>query len=249
MSDPTANTGSDPDIDPCLLLAAQMRALSHLYHGVVHDLKSPLNALVVNLELLRTSLTPDHPQAEKQRRYARVLQEELQRLNRSIESLLAAAAPPSAERGRFDLGDVLDELVALITPQAKHQGVSLEEGSTRNAPSPLPVEGYRDRVKHALLALAVNALEAMPEGGTLALTAASEGGRVRVSIADTGPGVPAEARERLFERGVSTKEGHEGIGLFVAEKVIASFGGCISHTSSPNTGSRFEVLLPLADRA
>jgi len=249
MTDQTPESRTDPDIDPCLLLAAQMRSLSHLYHGVVHDLKSPLNALVVNLELLRSSLTPDTPQAERQQRYASVLREELQRLNRSVESLLAAAAPPGAEHGRFDLGDVLDELVALVEPQARHQGVRVEIAQDRQGRSPLPVEGYRDRIKHALLAVAVNALEAMPEGGTLSLAAASQGGRARVAITDTGPGVAPEARDRLFERGVSTKEGHAGIGLFVAQQVVNSSRGSIQLSSIPDTGSRFEVLLPLVDRA
>lgn len=248
MSDRHPVDRTDAGVDPCLVLAAQMRGLSYLYHGVVHDLKSPLNALVVNLELLRSSLDPSHPEIERQRRYAKVLQEELQRLNRSIESLLVAAAPPSTERGRFDLAQVVDELATLVAPQARNQGVRLETGGEPQK-RPLPVEGHRDQLKHALLALAVNALEAMPGGGTLTLSVAAADGRVSVGIADTGPGIEPTIRDHLFERGVTTKAGHEGIGLFVARQVVKSIDGSISLSSIPGKGSRFEVFLPLASRA
>jgi len=231
-------------LDACLLLAVQMNALSGLYQGVVHDLKSPLNALVVNLELLRSSLNPEGPQAEKQQRYARIVHEEALRLNRSIESLLPAAAPPAAAPSRFDLRELAGEVAAFIAPQARQQKVTLQDEVTGDGP-PLPVTAHRDRIKQALLAVAVNALEAMPDGGTMGVSADAETGRARVTITDTGAGVAKESGDRLYDLYYSTKEGHLGLGLYVAHRVIKSVQGSIQQIARPG-GTRFDIVIPLS---
>jgi signal transduction histidine kinase len=221
-----------------------MRSLSGLFHGLVHDLKSPINSLVVNLELLKASVS-ETPDIERQRRYVRILDEELMRLNRSVERLLPAAGPPQEERGRFDLRDLVEQVSELLSTTARHQSVKyqldLPEGGGR-----VSIEGYRDHVKQAFLALAVNALEAMPKGGRLEIRLNADAGEAVLTVSDTGEGIPDEVAERIYEPYVSTKDRHEGIGLYVARSVVESTNGTIRHEGLPDGGSRFTLSLPLA---
>lgn len=225
-------------------LASHMRALSGLFHGLVHDLKSPINSLVVNLELLKASIS-DTPDLERQKRYVRILDEELVRLNRSVERLLPAAGPPSEERARFDLRDLVERISELLATTARHQSVKYElvlpdEGRK------VPVDGHPDHVKQAFLALAINALEAMPEGGRLEVRLTAENDDAVLSVSDSGEGVPAEIADRMYDPYVSTKKRHEGIGLYVARAVVESTNGSIRHDALPGGGSRFTLTFPLA---
>lgn len=222
--------------------AAHMRALSGLFHGLVHDLKSPINALVVNLELLKASVS-EEPDVDRQRRYVRILHEELMRLNRAVERLLPAAAPASDEHGRFDLKDVVDEVAPLLSTTARHQNVKLEIHAPEER---FPLEGYRDRIKQALLALTINALEAMPEGGRMDVSLERRQGRAVLAISDSGSGVSETVRDRMYDLYSTTKERHEGIGLYIARSVVESTNGSLEHAPLPGGGSRFTLTLPLA---
>lgn len=224
-----------------LRYASHMRALSGLFHGLVHDLKSPINALVVNLELLKASVS-ETPDVERQRRYVRILHEELMRLNRAVERLLPAAGPASDERGRFDLKELVDELTPLLSTTARHQNVKLEIHALEER---FPFEGHRDRIKQAVLALTINALEAMPQGGRLDISLERRGGTAVLAISDSGPGVSAGMRDRMYDLYSTTKDRHEGIGLYVARSVAESTNGSIEHAPLPEGGSRFTLTLPL----
>lgn len=238
--------GRDAELEARVFrLASHMRALSGLFHGLVHDLKSPINSLVVNLELLKASIS-ESPDVGRQKRYVRILDEELVRLNRSVERLLPAAGPPQEQRGRFDLRELVEQTSELLSTTARHQSVKYrlqlpDEGRA------VSVEGYRDHVKQALLALAVNALEAMPGGGRLEVRLDAGAGEAVLTVSDTGEGIPEEVAERIYEPYVSTKDGHhEGIGLYVARSVVESTNGSIHHEALPDGGSRFTLTLPLA---
>lgn len=225
-----------------LRLAAQMRAMTSLYMAVVHDLKAPINAMVVNLELLKESL-PEDEKRERRLRYATILNDELLRLNRALETILAEASPPSRERARFDLVTLLDELDGLLGPQAKRQKTVLEVDKPER---PLFIRGYRDRLKQAVLNLALNALEALEEGGRLTLRAHEVGGSVRLEVIDDGPGIPQEIQDRVFDMHFSTKSRGTGIGLHVTRSVIESHHGTISFQSESGDGTRFDLTIPLA---
>lgn len=222
--------------------AAHMRALSGLFHGLVHDLKSPINTLVVNLELLKTSVS-ETPDLERQRRYIQILHDELMRLNRAVERLLPAAGPAREERGRFDLGELVEEVAPLLSTTARHQSVKL---TVRAPEERVLLDAYRDRIKQALLALAVNALEAMPQGGRMEIALERRQDRAVLSVSDSGPGVAEAVQDRMYDLYSTTKERHEGIGLYVARSVVESTNGSIEHAPLPGGGSRFTLTLPLA---
>ena len=233
-------------VETDLRMAAQLRALTRVYRGVAHDLRAPLNAMVLNLELLRRSLDPTTPRREdlesKQQRWVTVIEQELQRLRRALDVLLAQTAPPSEKAEPFDLRGVLEEIEALLYPQARQQRVTLE---VKVPDDMVTVVGHRDQVKQSALNVAINALEVMNEGGTLAMTLERLDGRARMRISDTGPGIPPELREKIFDMHFTTKESGTGIGLYVARSMFEAQGGTLNAASSGPEGTTFELELPL----
>jgi len=228
-----------------LALAIQMRGLTRFYMEVVHDLKAPLNAMVINLELLKDTLAPteDTGRYERQRRYVDVLGDEVQRLNRSLTSLLTQTPRLTEASQRFDLRGLIEELAAFVGPQAKAQHVTVE---TAIPDEPLPIVGRRDRLKQAVLNVAMNALDAMPEGGLLTIGLAREAATARVSVRDSGPGIPPEILGAIYAMHFTTKSGGTGIGLYVARSVVMAHYGTIRVDSTVGAGTVVDVTLPLA---
>jgi two-component system, sporulation sensor kinase D len=212
-----------------------------VYRTAAHELRAPLAAMMVNLDLLQDGLADD-----RQERYVGVVREELVRLNRSLAAMLSQTIPPSEARQRFDLKALVQELGALLAPQARRQQVEvLLDLPAEEA----PLVGARDRLKQALLNVAVNALEAMPKGGQMRMELAMEGARARVAISDTGRGIPAELLERIYESDFTTKGNGSGIGLYVARTLVHFHGGTIQAHSGEGRGTRVEVVLPIVPRS
>ncbi len=234
-------------IETDLRMAAQLRALTRVYRGVAHDLRAPLNAMVLNLELLRRSLDPTTPRREdleaRQQKWVGVIEQELQRLRRALDVLLAQTAPPSEKAEPFDLRGVLEEIEALLYPQARQQQVELHVSVPEDM---VTVVAHRDQVKQSALNVAINALEVMPDGGHLSLTLERDGDRAHVRIADSGPGIPPELRDKIFDMHFTTKETGTGIGLYVARSMFEAQGGKLGVGSSGTEGTTFELELPLS---
>jgi signal transduction histidine kinase len=236
-------------IETDLRLAAQLRALMRVYRGVAHDLRAPLNAMVLNLELLKRSLDPEAPPRpeipEKQQRWIVVIEQEIQRLRRALDVLLAQTAPSAEKAERFDLRDVIDEIQALLYPQARQQQVELvldvPEGS-------VPVMAHRDQVKQALLNIAINALEVMPDGGKLGLALETDTTIARLRVSDTGPGIPSDLADRIFDMHFTTKQSGTGIGLYVARSMFEGQGGTVQTLSTGPAGTTFQLTLPLPEQ-
>jgi signal transduction histidine kinase len=110
----------------------------------------------------------------------------------------------------------------------------------------MPIVGRRDRLKQGVLNVAINALEAMPEGGLLGLTVARDGDTARLAIRDTGPGIPPEIVGRIYAMHFTTKSGGTGIGLYVARSVVLAHLGTISIETAPGAGTTVHITLPLA---
>jgi signal transduction histidine kinase len=227
-------------------LAIQMRGLARFYAAFAHDLRAPLNALVLNLELLRQTLgneSPDETTRERRLRYAEVLHEELSRLNRQLDLLLGQVASSDDEVNEVDMRHLIADLVGLMEPQARRQRVTLR---TELPERDLVLTGSPDRLKQAMLNIAINALEAMPDGGDLSISLAADNGHAEIRVRDTGPGIPPEVMERIYDMHFSTKSGGTGVGLYVARSVVESSGGRIAVESRAGEGTSFRVSLPVA---
>jgi len=230
-----------------LRMASQMRSLSRLYRSMAHDLRAPLNAMVVNLELLQDAVAPGaagENLAERRRRYARVLKEEMERLNRYLQAFLTQTAPESEGSRRLDLRQQLADLVQFVEPQARKQKVELDPELPDRQ---IWVYGSADQLRQAVLGLVVNALEAQPEGGWIGIGLEETDGRVRVWVEDEGPGIPPRYRAQIFAMHFTTKDGGSGIGLSVARDVAERHGGDLTVGSAePGEGTRFTLDLPAA---
>jgi len=230
-------------------LASQLDGLARTYRTAAHEIRSPLSALMINLDLLRETLDADDGQDDgvrgRRETYVSVLRQELTRLNRSLAEMLTQTIPAPDSQERFDLRALVAELGTLLAPQARRQGVEL---STGLPPDDVPLVGYRDRLKQAFLNVAVNALEAMPKGGRMQIEMERREDCVRVTVRDTGAGIPAELLARIYESDFTTKGGGSGIGLYVARAVVELHGGSIEAYSTAGRGTDVQVDLPLLPR-
>jgi signal transduction histidine kinase len=162
-----------------------------------------------------------------------------------MDVLLAQTAPPAEKPERFDLRGVLEEISALLYPQARHQQVELVTELPENS---LPVTAYRDQIKQAILNIAINALEVMPEGGKLTLSLELDGSIAQVRITDSGPGIPGELHDRIFDMHFTTKQTGTGIGLYVARSIFEAQGGSVRTESTGPEGTTFALTLPLPEQ-
>jgi signal transduction histidine kinase len=226
-----------------LMLASQLRALSRVYRAVTHDLKAPLNSMVLNLDRLQSALGRGEGAGEAATtgQYLDVLREEIERLDRSLEILLAETTPAGRGRQEFDVRAMLQEIERLLEPQARLQHVALESHLPDVA---VRIAGQRDRLKQAILNVAINALDAMSDGGALEMSLEARPDEAEVVIADSGPGIPEEVRPRIFDAHFTTKTTGTGIGLYVARSIIEAHGGEITVESTPGRGSAFRLRLP-----
>ena len=233
-----------------LVLASQMRSLAHVYRVLAHDLKGPLNSMQLTLELLADTLD-DSKQGdaalasrERRQRHLAILREELARLDRILRSMLEQKEPLGSASGPFDLRDVIQEIGGLLLPQARRQHVEMK---LHLPPASVTVTGYRDRLKQALLNLAIRGLEAMPDGGRLALGAAVQGETAVVTVQDSGPRLPAGLLDEIYQIHYTARKSANGIGLYLARLVVESHGGELVEEGQPGEGTQFRLTLPLGE--
>ena len=206
--------------------------------NVAHQLGTPLNLASAHVQLLQQEMPTDR---QVQRRLG-VIQEQLDRVANSLRSLLDRARPKDMQR-TFPLRPVLSRLAEAgqILGSSQHVRVTLD------APDTLPlVEGDETQLELALSSLVTNAIDAMPEGGNLTVTASTEPGSAVVEIADTGVGIAPEILDRIFEPWVTTKppEQGTGLGLSIARDVVQRMGGAISANPRPAGGTVLRITLP-----
>jgi len=231
-----------------LVLASQMRSLAHVYRVLAHDLRAPLNSMQLAVDLLDDAgADPDQSRAspalqERRRRHLAILREELGRLDRIVRTMLEQKEALGSASSAFDFRGVIQEIGRLLLPQARRQRVEMKLELPRD---PVTVTGYRDRLKQALLNLAIRALEAMPEGGRLTMSAGIHGATAVVTVEDSGPGVPAALLDEIYQIHYTTRKSASGIGLYMARLVVESHGGEIVEEGRPGEGARFRLTLPL----
>ncbi|MGC1955597.1 MAG: PAS domain-containing sensor histidine kinase [Gammaproteobacteria bacterium] len=233
--------------------AARFRGIARLYMGVAHDLRSPLNSMVINLEMLKRTFqedaSTDPDRRERRERYAAVLTQEIANLNRLLGSLLDLLSPHLEHKHDLDLRGLVKGLQILIAPQAQKQEVLLD---FQLLSSPVMVHGCESQLRLAILNIIVNALDAMPKEGVLEARITIDNAEefAELTLCDTGPGIASSIAERIFDMHFTTKNTNAGtgIGLYVARAVAEKHGGSIQVESTLGEGACFHLLLPLASR-
>lgn len=225
-----------------LAAATQLRNLEALRGGLEHELRSPLNQLVLNIELLRElTRAGGGDTALDQLERLDALSAAVERLQAGMSDVLAQLQSPGLEPEPFDLGEVAADLQPLLRAELAQRGVSLVFDATGEA---MPVMGRRDALRLALLNVVLNAIEASPRGEQVIVTTRRVGGELVLEVRDSGEGIAPEAQPRVFERHFTTRDGRAGIGLFVARSLIEADAGRLELASSGTDGTRFTVRLP-----
>jgi len=232
------------DLESQLAQSQKLHAIGSLAGGVAHDFNNLLTAILGYVSLLREEEAPSPQVIEA----LDVIEKAAERASQLTAQLLGFARRGLPKRVRVDLHHTLGEVVDLLR-HTIDKNILLQ--SRFKAPTP-HVMGDPGQMFQVLLNLALNARDAMPDGGMLTLSTDMVGGFLRVSVIDTGTGIPLAIRDRVFEPFFTTKEPGKGtgMGLTVVQSIVRAHGGRIEIDCDPAPGTRFHVYLPVAlDRA
>jgi PAS domain S-box-containing protein len=220
-------------------LSKKLADLGRITSGIAHEVKNPLNAMVIHLEILRSKIelgsADTRPQIE-------ILDSEIKRLDRVVQTFLNFTRPVEIRLEPLDLNLIINQVLALASMEAAERGVTINK---EFAEGKLMIKGDSDLLKQALLNVILNGCQAMPKGGPLDISTMLYGDdKVRIQIKDSGVGIPQEARDRVFNLYYTTKQGGTGIGLAQAFRAVQLHNGTINFDSEVGNGTSFEIILP-----
>jgi signal transduction histidine kinase/HAMP domain-containing protein len=220
-------------------LSRRLAAIGRLTSGVAHEVKNPINAIVIHLEILRERILQLDPES---RRHMDIINKEIHRLDRVVQTLVDFSRPIELKLTRVDLRSLAADVAALAAPEAHVHEVQLvqEMGS-----EPLPVRVDNDLMKQAILNVVINGIQAMADGGTLTLRAFAAGHAAVLEVRDTGPGIAPEIRDKIFNLYFTTKKTGSGIGLALTFRAVQMHNGAVDLESEPGHGATFRIRLPL----
>lgn len=220
--------------------ADQLVALGTVTAGVAHEIRNPLASLRGLAELLGRDLGPE----DARRTYVETMVASIDRLNRLIEDLLLFSAQHMYGASDVDLTSVAAETVNLARHWQNDRRIALSVAS--DSRGPIAVRGSRERLVQVLTNLVNNAMEATPDGGSIAVRTASREGTARLEVHNTGSFIAPDVRRQLFVPFFTTKPSGTGLGLAIARQIVTRMDGRIDVASDPRTGTTFTIELPLA---
>jgi signal transduction histidine kinase len=219
----------------------KLASFGRLLAGVAHEVKNPLNAMTIHLELLRQKLQ-DAQGDTGLTRHVTIIGGEIKRLDQVLADLIKFVRPEELQLQPLQAGDVIADVVRVIEPEARRASVTIRTDAGHNLPDITADSGM---LQQALVNLALNACQAMPNGGTLEFRCRPVAGRrVEVAVSDTGVGIAPEHLQRIFDLYFTTKEGGSGIGLSLVYRIVQLHDGEITVESTPGRGTTFRLLLP-----
>jgi signal transduction histidine kinase len=237
-----------------VLRAEQLAAVGQMAAGMAHELRNPLTSMKILVQAAQAREGNGHPAGETEpgalprpglgRRDLAVLEEEITRLERLVQTFLHFTRPPEPEKRRVEVRTLVEQTVGLVHGRASQRGGRIE---CRFPAEPVWLAVDPGQVRQVLLNLLLNALDAVPPGG--AVEVGVEAGPERwltLRVTDTGCGLPAALGPRIFAPFVSTKETGLGLGLSICKRIVEAHGGAIEAANRPGGGAVFTVRLPLA---
>ena len=221
-------------------LSRRISASGRVTRGVAHEVKNPINAIVLHLQLLRHKLQQGDPDTS---RHVDIIDNEIHRLDRVVQILVDFTRPRDLRLEDADLRLILDEVSSLAAPDAAQHGVKLLRELRADG---IPVKIDVDLLKQAILNVVLNGVQAMPNGGTLTIAAHYEDETVVTEIRDQGTGIPVAVQDKIFELYFTTKKSGSGIGLAQTYQIMQWHYGSVDFESLEGKGTTFRLRLPLA---
>lgn len=221
--------------------ADRLAAVGQLAAGVAHELRNPLTSV----KLLIQTAAQRHPARSLSEKQMHVVQQEIQRMESTIQRLLDFARPAELHRVRHDLRDTVARGLNLVEGRAEQQRVRLIQHLPAHE---VAIDADAEQLHQVFINLALNGIDSMEDGGTLAVTMdVAEGGHAaRIVFSDTGCGIPPAVLHRIFEPFVTGKERGTGLGLAISRRIVHQHGGKLHARNRPGCGAEFTVELPLA---
>ena len=219
-------------------MSRRLSASGRLTRGVAHEVKNPINAIVLHLQLLQNKLAKQEPDT---RRHVDIIDSEIRRLDRVIQTLVDFTRPRDLHLEEIDFRSLLIDVTLLAAPDAEQHGVTLE----RHMPQiSLPVKVDVDLMKQAFLNVVINGVQAMPNGGVLTISASRENDIVVAEVQDQGAGIPKELHDKVFELYFTTKKEGSGIGLAQTYQILQWHYGTVDFQSAEGAGTIFRFQIP-----
>jgi len=217
----------------------QLTTLGLLAAEIAHEIRNPLTVLKLLHGGLGLDFAPDDPR----RTDLRIINEKLDQLEGIVTRVLQFGKAPQSLHSRWSLAEIVDDTLLLVRLKLAQAKVQVRYDPPARAPL---VDAHKGQLQQVLLNVILNAMQAMPEGGTLALTLGSESGQATLDVTDTGTGIAAAIRDRIFDSFLSGREGGTGLGLAIAKRVMLSHHGDIVLVATGPTGTTLRLKLPLA---
>lgn len=230
------------ELESELELSHRMASIGRLTAGVGHEVKNPINAIVVHMELLRNKVRLEAGAAH----HLEIIESEIRRLDRVVQTLVDFSRPVEMHLRDQDLRHTVRQVLALASAELEGRGVTV----TSQLPElPVMVKIDSDLMKQALLNVVLNGAQAMPEGGGLEVRLAEENRWAIVSIRDHGSGIAPEVMPRIFDLYFTTKKDGSGIGLAMTYRILQFQNGKVDVESKTGAGTTFHLSLPLASQS
>jgi len=228
------------EIESELELSRRLSAIGRLTSGVGHEVKNPINAIVVHLELLRNKLDGSDDRAL---RHLDIIQSEIQRLDRVVQTLVDFSRPVELQLEEQDLRNVVSSVLMLASAELETRSVRV---SSLLPQYPVMANIDSDLMKQALLNVVLNGGQAMADGGVLEVRLGADPRMASITIHDEGEGIPDDVRPKIFDLYFTTKREGSGIGLAMTYRILQLHNGEVDVQSHPGTGTTFVLRLPLA---
>lgn len=219
--------------------ADRMAAIGHLAAGVAHEVRNPLSSIKGYATYFGTLF----PEDSDNRKAATVMTAEVDRLNRVITELLEMSRPADIKPREANVAALLDSSLRLVRQEAEGAGVVIGVDVASGAETAIVDP---DRLTQAMINLYINAIQAMPDGGSLDVSARSRGAELHLRVRDTGPGLPEGVVERIFDPYYTTKNTGTGLGLAIVHNIVEAHGGAVEVERTGPDGTTFAITLPLS---
>ena len=226
--------------------AENLASITTLAAGVAHEIRNPLTSMSIHLQLIQRALRRSETVSAEIDESLRTMTAEIQRLNKIVVDFLFAVRPMNSELREGDINDVLRPLLAFLRPELSASGIEVVEKLAARLP---PAQIDERLLREALLNIVKNAQAAMAAGGTLAVGTVLEGERIRITVRDTGTGIPDDIADKIFEPYFTTRDFGSGLGLTLTYKIIKEHAGDIEVASKPGVGTTLRVSIPVSPRA
>jgi signal transduction histidine kinase len=229
------------DSQQALLRAEKMAAAGRLTASIAHEVNNPLQSVQNCLHLAGREDLP----AEKRQEYFELARNELERLMKTMQRMLDFYRPGAAKVTEVDVLELLQHVLSLTSQQLGQRHIEVETDLPESLPEIFAVSS---QIQQIFFNLILNALDAMPGGGKLEIRAREHERGIEMTFQDSGPGIPENKRNDIFEPFFSTKEGGTGLGLTVSYNIVTAHGGTLDLVNENKPGACFRLFLPMGDK-